>query len=81
MDTALPNLALILLLLAPVLLLQLGLAVYGLIDLSRRKAVKGPRGLWLGLLIISAISFPAGIVISGLYLAWARNVEQPDDLD
>ena len=81
MEPEFPNIALALLLLAPVVLLQLALAIYGLIDLSRRKTVKGPKGLWLGLLILSMISFPAGVVISGLYLAWARNVEQPDDLD
>jgi hypothetical protein len=81
MEPEFSNIALALLLLAPVLLLQLALAIYGLIDLSRRKTVKGPKGLWLGLLILSMISFPAGVVISGLYLAWARNVEQPDDLD
>jgi hypothetical protein len=81
MEPVIPNLGRIVLLLAPVLLLQLGLAIYGLIDLSRRKTVKGPKGLWLGLLILSMVSFPAGVVISGLYLAWGRNVEQPDDLD
>ncbi len=81
MEPVLPNIGRILLLLAPVLLLQLTLAIIGLIDLSRRKAVRGPRGLWLGLLILSMISFPAGVIISGLYLAWGRNVEKPDDLD
>lgn len=81
MESVLPGIGRILLLLAPVILLQLALAIYGLIDLSRRKAVKGPRGLWLGLLLLSVVSFPAGVVISGLYLAWGRNVEQPDDLD
>jgi hypothetical protein len=80
-EPVLPNISLLLLLLAPVLLLQIGLAVYGLVDLSSRTAVKGPKGLWLGLLIVSMVSFPAGIIISGMYLAWGRNVEQPDDLD
>lgn len=81
MQPEFPNLARILLLLAPVLLLQFALAIYGLIDLARRRAVRGPRWLWLVLLILSAVSFPAGVVLSGLYLAWGRNVEQPDDLD
>lgn len=81
MEPVLPNIGRILLLLAPVLLLQLTLAVIGLIDLSRRKVVRGPKALWLGLLILSMVSFPAGVVISGLYLAWGRNAEQPDDLD
>jgi hypothetical protein len=69
------------LLLAPILLLQWVLGIYALIDLSRRQKVKGPKGLWVGLLIISMVSFPAGVIISGLYLAWGRHEEQPDDLD
>ena len=81
MEPAFPNIGRILLLLAPVLLLQFALAIYGLVDLSRRSVVRGPKGLWIGLLILSAISFPAGIVLSGIYLAWGRNMEQPDDLD
>ncbi|MCU0507334.1 MAG: hypothetical protein MUC34_02860 [Anaerolineae bacterium] len=81
MEPVFPDIGRILLLIAPILLIQLALAIYGLVDLARRKVVRGPRGLWLGLLIISAISFPMGIIISGLYLAWGRNVEQPDDLD
>ncbi len=80
-----PNLLTLVLLLTPILLVQLGLAIYGLLDLSRRKVVRGPRGLWLGLLILSVVSFPAGVVISGLYLAWGRHpepgMEGADDSD
>lgn len=76
-----PDYLRLVLLVLPIILLQLGLAIYALIDLSRRSKVKGPKGLWLGLLIISIVSFPMGIVISGLYLAWGRHEEQPDDLD
>jgi len=71
------------LLLTPILLIQLGLAVYSLIDLSRRKVLRGPRWVWAVGLILSAITLPAGIIVSGVYLAWARHtgVEIDDDTD
>lgn len=74
-----PNWTQLLLLLTPVLLIQLGLAVYAIVDLARRPLVRGPRGLWLGLLIISALAIPTGILVSGLYLAWGRHAEVADD--
>jgi hypothetical protein len=71
------------LLLSPIFLIQLGMAIYALIDLSRRKVVRGPRWAWAVGLILSAFAVPSGIIVSGVYLAWGRqtDVEADDDSD
>jgi heme A synthase len=73
----------ILLLISPILLIQLGMAIYSLIDLSRRKVVRGPRWAWAVGLILSAFALPSGIIVSGVYLAWGRQtgMEMDDDSD
>jgi hypothetical protein len=73
----------IILLIAPIFLIQLGMAIYALIDLSRRKVVRGPRWAWAVGLILSAFAMPSGIIVSGLYLAWGKQtgVEADDDTD
>jgi heme/copper-type cytochrome/quinol oxidase subunit 2 len=73
----------ILLLISPIFLIQLGMAIYALIDLSRRKAVRGPRWAWAVGLILSAFAVPSGIIVSGAYLAWGRQTgaEAGDDPD
>jgi hypothetical protein len=60
----------------PLVLIQLGLAVYALVDLARRDKTRGPRWLWAVGLIVTALGFPSGVIVSGLYLAWGRNVEE-----
>ncbi len=65
----------ILLLLSPIFLIQLGLVIYALIDLSQRTKMHGPRWAWALGLIITAVGFPTGIIVSGVYLAWGRHVE------
>jgi hypothetical protein len=65
----------ILLLLSPIFLIQLGMSVYGLVDLSRRALTRGPRWAWALGLILGAVSLPAGIIVSGVYLAWGRHAE------
>ena len=73
----------ILLLISPIFLIQLGMAIYALIDLSRRKVVRGPRWAWAVGLILGAFAVPTGIIVSGLYLAWGRQtgLEADDDSD
>jgi hypothetical protein len=73
----------LLLLLSPILLIQMGLAIYSLVDLSRRKVLHGPRWAWAVGLILGAFAVPTGIIISGVYLAWARHAgaEAGDDPD
>jgi hypothetical protein len=46
--------------LIPILLLQLGLIVVALIDLFRRPATNGPKGLWV--IIIVLVNFIGPIV-------------------
>ena len=73
----------ILLLISPIFLIQLGMAIYALIDLSRRMTVRGPRWAWAVGLILSAFAVPSGIIVSGVYLAWGRQTgaEAGDDSD
>jgi hypothetical protein len=65
----------LLLLISPIILIQVGMAVYALIDLSRRAKTRGPRWAWTLGLILSIFSLPAGIIVSGIYLAWGRHAE------
>ena len=71
----------ILLLISPIFLIQLGMAIYALVDLSRRKVVRGPRWAWTVGLILGACAVPSGIIVSAIYLAWGRQtgVEAGDD--
>lgn len=71
----------LLLLLSPIFLIQLALGIYALVDLAHRTHVRGSRGVWAALLIVTALTMPTGIIISGLYLAWGRHAEAPDDTD
>jgi hypothetical protein len=64
------------LLISPVILIQVGIAVYALIDLSRRAKTRGPRWAWALGLIITILGVPSGIIVSGVYLAWGRHAEE-----
>lgn len=63
------------LLLSPVLLIQLGFSIYSLVDLSRRKQVRGQKIIWAVVLVITLFALPSGLIVSGIYLAWGRHVE------
>ena len=63
------------LLLSPVFLIQVGMAVYALVDLARRAKTRGPRWAWALGLIVTLFGFPTGIIVSGIYLAWGRHAE------
>ena len=65
----------ILLLISPILLIQAGMAIYALVDLARRPRTRGPRWAWALGLFLSIFSLPAGIIVSGIYLAWGRHAE------
>jgi hypothetical protein len=80
MDSNLSNLIrTVLPLLVPILLIQLGLAVYALLDLSKRGATHGPRWVWAVGLIVTAFALPSGILVSGAYLGWGRHIEEKND--
>jgi cytochrome c oxidase assembly factor CtaG len=63
------------LLLSPIFIIQVGMAVYALIDLKRRAKTRGPRWAWALGLIVAAFAVPSGIIVSGVYLAWGRHTE------
>jgi heme/copper-type cytochrome/quinol oxidase subunit 2 len=63
------------LLISPVFIIQVGMAVYALVDLKRREKTRGPRWAWALGLIVTAFTIPSGIIVSGVYLAWGRHVE------
>lgn len=65
----------IVLLLSPVILIQVGMAVYALIDLGRRARTRGPRWVWALALILTLFALPSGIIASAAYLAWGRHAE------
>ncbi len=73
----------VLLLISPIFLIQIGMVIYAFVDLSRRKVLRGPRWLWIILLIFGIFAVPTGIILSGLYLAWGRQtgMEADDDSD
>jgi heme/copper-type cytochrome/quinol oxidase subunit 2 len=63
------------LLLSPIFLIQIGMAIYALIDLKRRARTRGPRWAWALGLIVTFFGIPSGIIVSGVYLAWGRHAE------
>jgi Na+/H+-dicarboxylate symporter len=62
-------------LLIPIVLIQLGLSIYALVDLNKRVKTHGPRWAWAVALIVTTFGIPSGIIVSGIYLAWGRHVE------
>jgi len=71
----------LILLVSPILLIQLALAVYALIDLSHRSIVRGQRWVWAVVIIVTTIGLPTGILASGLYLSWGRHTDVENDQD
>jgi uncharacterized protein len=71
----------LMLLVVPLLLLQAGLCLYALSDLIKRKQTRGPRWLWFVLLILTLFAVPTGLIVSAIYLAWARKEEYDDEYD
>jgi hypothetical protein len=69
------------LLILPIFLLQLGVAIYALVDLAKRKKTHGPRWLWAVLLVFSAFALPSGLIVAAIYLFWARKEEDEDGDD
>lgn len=49
----------------PLVLLQLGLMVYCLIDLSKREQTRGPKWLWVILIVLGELVGPVVYLIVG----------------
>lgn len=67
------------LLLLPILLIQLAVSIYALVDLIKRKKTHGPRWLWAALLVITLFALPTGLIVAAVYLVWGRKEEEEDD--
>jgi len=52
-------------LLIPILLLQLGLMIYCLVDLAKRERTKGPKALWAVLVVIGQLWGPVLYLLIG----------------
>jgi hypothetical protein len=63
----------LILLLLPIIIIQLGLVVYSLFDLAKRKQVKGQRWMWALALILTCLALPTGMLVVAIYLFWGRN--------
>jgi len=69
----------LLLLISPILVIQIGVVIYALLDLRKRKKVKGDRWVWGLILILSAFSLPAGLILAGVYFFWGRHPDETAD--
>jgi len=63
LDTS--RLAQLLLLLIPILLLQLGLMIFALVDLARRERVRGPKWLWALIIVVGELMGPIVYLVFG----------------
>lgn len=52
-------------LLIPILIIQLSLMIYSLVDLSRREITRGPKWLWVVLVVIGQLWGPILYLIVG----------------
>ncbi len=67
------------LLILPILLIQIGVSIFTLVDLAKRKNTHGPRWLWAVLLVITLFTLPTGLIVSAVYLIWGRKEDDEDD--
>lgn len=67
-------------LLSPIIIIQLAMAIYSLVDLAKRKQLRGPRWVWAVALILTSLAIPTGIIVSAVYLGWGRHAENKNDL-
>jgi len=50
----------------PILLLQLALAIYALVDLAKREKTRGPKWMWAIIILFGELIGPV------VYLVWGR---------
>jgi hypothetical protein len=66
METRIPNLLLqILPLLIPLILIQLGLMAFCLVDLARREHTRGPKWMWALIIILGELIGPIVYLVVG----------------
>ena len=59
------NISNLILFIIPVLLVQLGLMIYCLLDLSRREKTKGPKWMWVLLIVLGELIGPVLYLVVG----------------
>jgi len=69
----------LLLLLSPIILIQIALAIFALVDLSKRESVRGPRWVWVVMLVLTSLALPSGLIVVAIYLVWGRHPEADHD--
>ena len=69
----------LLLLLSPIILIQIGLATYAMIDLTKQVRVRGPRWVWAIMLLLTALAVPTGLIAVAIYLVWGRHPQAEHD--
>lgn len=52
-------------LLIPLLLLELGLVIYCLVDLARREQTRGPKWLWAVIIVVGSLWGPIVYLLAG----------------
>lgn len=67
--------------LIPIILVQVGLFIYTILDLRKRESVRGSKTLWAVLLVLGMLSVPTGLIVATIYLLFARLPEEPHDQD
>jgi len=59
------NISSLIWLIIPIVLLQLGLMVYCLVDLSRRENTRGPKWMWVVLIVLGELIGPLLYLVLG----------------
>lgn len=67
--------------LIPIVLIQVGLFVFAILDLRKRASVRGSKTLWAILLVFGMFSVPTGLIVATIYLLFARLPEDTNDQD
>jgi hypothetical protein len=60
-----PNATRLILLLLPLIVIQLGLMIYALVDLAKRERVKGEKWIWVVVIVLVNIIGPIVYLVAG----------------
>jgi len=63
--TGLPQATRLLLLFLPLILIQIGLMIYALVDLSKCELTKGPKWMWVLIIVLINIIGPIIYLVAG----------------
>jgi hypothetical protein len=65
MQTLPPDITKLVYLLIPILIIQIGLQIYALVDLIRQPSVRGPKWAWAALIILGELFGPIIYLLLG----------------